>query len=210
MLKVKCVPSAGVGSRCVELGIQGTGVGCPYIGGNASREFKAISGCTSVPVEQQGAQGTFCSHWDDRCLDRELMTGFANPGVSNPLSRITIGSLDDMGYAVDYTRADPYGAANVNISCLCGRHRRRLGLQSDSLPDSPPMKSDTLRNLALNGTARQKAIEYGQEILAEKAKSSSSRSGNSEWTYIGDQQVIVLYHDGNGIQDVVVNKKSST
>jgi hypothetical protein len=73
------------------------------------------------------------------------------------------------------------------------------------------MEQGTVRHLALNNTARIKAIEYGQEVLAEKAKSSSSssRSGNSEWTYVGDQQVIVLYHDGKRIQDVIVTKKGS-
>jgi Leishmanolysin len=125
MLVVNCIPCAGVGSRWDELGVSGTGVGCPYIGSNAIREFKAISRCNSVPVEQQGGQGTACSHWDEDCMGRELMTGFANPGATNPLSRITIGSLDDMGYDVDYTRADPYGAANLNSACRCGR--RGLG-----------------------------------------------------------------------------------
>jgi Leishmanolysin len=158
-------------------------------------------------VEQQGGQGTACSHWAERCLGRELMTGFANPGSRNPLSRITIGSLDDMGYAVDYTQADPYGAANLNSTCVCGQ-RQHLR----SLSDSSPGNSGTLRHLArINSTARQQAIEYGQKLLAEKAKASSSlsRSGNSEWTYVGDQQVIVLFQDGNGIQDVGVRKKSS-
>jgi hypothetical protein len=116
--------------------------------------------------------------------------------------------LDDMGYDVDYTAADPFGAANLNSTCLCGS--RRLGFQSDSSSRGNPfMEPGTPRLLALNSTARQKAIAYGQEILAEKAKSSSPRSGNNEWTYVGDQQVIVLYQDDNGIQDVVVNKKSS-
>jgi hypothetical protein len=134
------------------------------------------------------------------------MTGFANPGATNPLSRITIGSLDDMGYAVDYTKADPFGAANLNSTCLCGS--RRLRFQLDSSPENPFMESGPPRHLALNSTARQKAIVYGQELLAEKAK-SSSRSGNSEWTYVGDQQVIVLYQDDSGIHDVVVTPKGS-
>jgi Leishmanolysin len=174
------------------------------MGSNAIREFKAISGCNSVPVEQDGGRGTACSHWDEECMGRELMTGFANAGGINPMSRITIGSLDDMGYDVDYTRADPYGAANLNSACRCTR--RRLGLSSHmSLANTSLLDSDSPRHLAVNSTARQKAIEYGHELLAEKAKSSSSRSGNSEVTYVGDQQVIVLYRDGNGIQDVIVN-----
>lgn len=40
------------------------------------------------------------------------MTGFLNPGVENPLSRVTIQSLADMGYTVDITQADPYTLGN--------------------------------------------------------------------------------------------------
>ena len=35
------------------------------------------------------------------------MTGFLNTGV-NPLCRVTIGALEDVGYEVDYDAADPY------------------------------------------------------------------------------------------------------
>ncbi len=48
------------------------------------------------------------------------MTGFVeSPGVSMPLSIVTIGSLQDMGYNVDYGAADPYR--------LPGRPDRRFG-----------------------------------------------------------------------------------
>jgi hypothetical protein len=39
------------------------------------------------------------------------MTGFINSGT-NPLSRVTIGSLRDLGYSVNYTVADPYQLPN--------------------------------------------------------------------------------------------------
>ena len=52
-------------------------------------------------------------------LDQELMTGWVenftekeydNPDIPKdmPISRITIGLLDDLGYLVDYNSADPY------------------------------------------------------------------------------------------------------
>ena len=37
----------------------------------------------------------------------ELMTGFINTG-GNPLSRVTAGSLTDLGYTVNLSSADPY------------------------------------------------------------------------------------------------------
>lgn len=35
------------------------------------------------------------------------MTGFLNPAL-NPISRLTIASLEDLGYVVNYAAADPY------------------------------------------------------------------------------------------------------
>ena len=42
--------------------------------------------------------GTSYGHWDEDLLFNELMTGFLNGGVENPLSRITAGSVRDLGY----------------------------------------------------------------------------------------------------------------
>jgi hypothetical protein len=39
-------------------------------------------------------------------LKRELMTSFLNSGATNPLSRLTIATLEDLGYAVRYDTAD--------------------------------------------------------------------------------------------------------
>lgn len=41
----------------------------------------------------------------------ELMTGFVG-AAGNPLSRMTAASLDDMGYGVDLTAAEPYSLPN--------------------------------------------------------------------------------------------------
>ena len=41
-------------------------------------------------------------------MGRELMTGFINSNAVNPLSAITLGAMEDMGYVVDFTAADPY------------------------------------------------------------------------------------------------------
>ena len=39
------------------------------------------------------------------------MTGYLNPGVANPLSSMTLASLWDLGYSVDYSGADEYPLA---------------------------------------------------------------------------------------------------
>ena len=62
-----------------------------------------------VPVENTGGAGTVDSHWRESVFTTEIMTGFVSPvGTPNPLSRITLASLADMGYDVNYGAADSF------------------------------------------------------------------------------------------------------
>ena len=54
--------------------------------------------------------GTAGSHWRESALGNELMTGYLNNGF-NPLSKVTIGALADMGYGVDLAAADLFAGA---------------------------------------------------------------------------------------------------
>ena len=78
--------------------------GCLFHGGAAK--------CPgNVPVENTGvvAGGTRDVHWRETTFRTELMTGFVSAaGTPNPLSRITIGSLTDIGYTVNLAVADSY------------------------------------------------------------------------------------------------------
>lgn len=90
-----------------------SGAGSPnplFTGMNAMREFGRLTGNSApvpVPVANTGGQGTRDGHWREIVFGSELMTGFLNPAF-NPLSRLTIASLEDLGYAVNYAAADPY------------------------------------------------------------------------------------------------------
>lgn len=80
-----------------------------------------------MPIENNGGPGTQHVHPEegheegisvnDRYfngvlhpgLNEELMTGFAeNTTVPLPLSKITLGLLEDLGFAVDYSKADEF------------------------------------------------------------------------------------------------------
>ncbi len=75
---------------------------------------------TTVPVEAGGGPGTEDSHWRESVFDTELMTGFLGGGA-NPLTGMTIGSIQDLGYAVDYASAEPLGfTVNVARARLLG------------------------------------------------------------------------------------------
>ncbi|KAA2235064.1 leishmanolysin-related zinc metalloendopeptidase [Salinarimonas soli] len=81
-----------------------------FIGPHAMDAYSQLRGLptpTPVPVENKGGPGTAGGHWRDSVFGNELMTGFVN-GPGNPLSRMTIQSLADLGYVVDPGAAEPY------------------------------------------------------------------------------------------------------
>ncbi len=102
----------GIGTLWDERGLlTGAGTSNPrYTGTQATAQYNALFGLqeTGIPVENSGGAGTRDSHWRDSVFTNELMTGWAGPGTSLPLSRITVASLADLGYQVDISRATPY------------------------------------------------------------------------------------------------------
>jgi hypothetical protein len=151
-------------------------------------------------------------------MGNELMTGFVDQGV-NPLSRITVASLEDIGYTVDYTNVDRYNASDINPSCLCKRRRtlvdmnhgetHQLGLR---MPGAQRRKlSDELYNVA---------VAYGKDKLVEKQNQQNSfgslfdRYNNSTSTAkspsvkFATNDVIAVFVIENGtIFDVVVRSE---
>lgn len=82
-----------------------------FTGTAASGAYRALGGIAdaNVPVENaQGGAGTRDGHWRESIFDRELMTGFLTNNVTNPLSILTVGALDDSGLTVDYSQVDNY------------------------------------------------------------------------------------------------------
>lgn len=78
-----------------------------YTGAGAVAEWQALGGSGSVPVEATGGDGTAGAHWREAVFGNELLTGWINAG-RNPLSRLTVAALADLGYRVDLSQADPY------------------------------------------------------------------------------------------------------
>jgi hypothetical protein len=101
----------GVGTLWRTRGlVVGAGTTNPvFTGTRALQEYNALfrRNATGVPVENTGGSGTRDAHWRESTFRNELMTGFLNSGV-NPLSRITVASMADLGYTVDMSRADAY------------------------------------------------------------------------------------------------------
>jgi subtilisin family serine protease len=117
----------GFGTLWTNFGLlQGGGTSNPlYVGANALREYRSIFGvpsATGVPVENSGGPGTADGHWRESIFKTELMTGYASPaGTLMPISRVTVGQFQDLGYQVNYTRADTYTKPLVRAVVAVGR-----------------------------------------------------------------------------------------
>ena len=84
-----------------------------FDGPSAVTAFDAIGGNVytggqKVPVEnEEGSVGSRDSHWRLAVFTNELMTPLLTAGA-NPLSRVTVASLGDLGYVVDEGAADTF------------------------------------------------------------------------------------------------------
>ncbi len=134
----------GVGTVWALKGkITGAGTANPrFTGAAAKTEFGKLkaAGAAEVPVENTGGAGTRDGHWRETVFRTELMSGFiAAPG--NPLSRMTVASLKDLGYTVDLAKAEPYLLPNLFAVAAAGvgsTHDRphALPVVPITLPDS--------------------------------------------------------------------------
>jgi hypothetical protein len=91
-----------------------------FRGTRAVLEFNVLGRTGNPPVEGDGGNGTRCSHWDEDFFDNELMTGFLGGVTSetvNPLSALTIASLEDLGYDVSFSQAEAYAIPSCSPSC---------------------------------------------------------------------------------------------
>jgi hypothetical protein len=137
----------GIGTLWSQFGLlAGAGTSDPfYTGVNGRAGFSLVGGNAylgnPVPVENIGGAGTRDAHWRESLLHSELMTGFAEaPGSQMPLSLVTIGSIEDMGYDIT-----PWGFDNfifgVNLVSGSAGVQRQL---TELPPRRPPVAIDAL------------------------------------------------------------------
>jgi hypothetical protein len=114
------VHAIGFGSLWRTSGlIAGAGTSTPTFRGlRALAEYRTLArdpAATGVPLEATGGTGTQETHWDRFTFGNELLTGFivASP---MPLSRITIASLADLGYTVNYAAADAFALPTNSVN----------------------------------------------------------------------------------------------
>jgi hypothetical protein len=184
----------GIGTIWDLYGLAPSSAPCEYrFDSEASEQYRQISECTtSVPLEQEAT----CGHWALNCFDEnELMT----PRGGSSLSRITVGSLVDMGYPVDLDRADPLSSSDLDSTCDCSRRARELEADSATFDKKKP------RRLSDEGMAAAVAagMEYLEEQRQQIEQSQQSLIGGGDRD-LGGTVVAVFYMENDIIYDVIV------
>jgi len=167
-----------------------------YLGDNANREYrnillnsgaKKINGDETVPVEEDGGSGTAFGHWDENCLQTEIMTGWINS--ENFFSAITVGALADLGYKVDYNQAEAYVIPDRK---KCQGARRLRG----KTPHSPGWRMLHAENGHREPSDKDMeiAIQAGKKFLKESQEATSG-TNTRDWT---TREVEVIYQDDSG------------
>lgn len=124
--------------------IQGLGTANPvFVGPAAMKEYGTLKGGgpQKVPVENTGGAGTAGAHWRESVFRNELMTGFVStPG--NPMSRLTVASMGDLGYKVNLAAAEPYALPNLMQLAEAGLLAASAHPEGIMLPDIPIVLPD--------------------------------------------------------------------
>ena len=107
-----------------------------------------------------------------------------------PLSALTIATLQDLGYSVDYSEADLYTAAFMNPGCVC--NRRRLGHSH--------AQSTTPKRRKLSKEGEQAAVAYGAAHIAQVQTQTGDVGPDLEL----NPTVFVMYAEGDEIHGVHV------
>ena len=84
----------------------------------AGAEYTAIAP-GDLSLENSGGVGTACGHWEEddfrTSASSEVMTGFFEANLFQPLSSVTVAGLQDIGYTVDFCGADIWPATDDTI-----------------------------------------------------------------------------------------------
>jgi hypothetical protein len=87
----------------------------PHIIGTRARSEFAAHGAwytgVIVPLEDRSGDGPNDPHWRFDVFGDEVMVAFTSRDFKFPLSSITLGLFEDLGYEVDFSVADPYEVA---------------------------------------------------------------------------------------------------
>jgi hypothetical protein len=173
----------GFGTLWEENGVYIEGSGGYASGTYADAEWKRLGCSGPLPVELDFGEGIANGHWDEQCLINELMTGFG--ASQEPISRITIGSMQDIGLVVDYSQADAFTINNLG---MCGAFC--------------PAKKRSLRSgegkVMLSSNNKDIIKRYAKPKLAKMHEAAIILQGTSGTGIMAKEEITVYYQDKGG------------
>ena len=120
-----------------------------YACSGAADEYETIAP-GDLFLENNGGMGTACGHFEERSFravrSSEIMTGFFEADLFQPISSVTVAALQDLGYEVDFCGADIWPANEDTIKRF-EVYRASQQMAMDTMMDfNPPgwtMAADT-------------------------------------------------------------------
>lgn len=132
------------------------------------------------------------------CLKNEVLTYTLG---EKKISRITLGALEDLGYTVNYTAADPYGPSDIGTCTGCNVNRNLKGKVSSESKQST--------SSCYSGIVHQRAVHHGRKLLRDvhdhHVEQTESKPTPEGVVFTGNQRITVLYqHEDGTLCSVVV------
>ena len=161
-----------------------------YIGPHALEAWHNKVGCSgNLPLSG--------NHWNEDCVDDEFMTPFFKFNRPAPVSSLTLGALEDLGYQVNRDEEDPFGVENLGEcdASACPEatnHIRRLESQDNTT---------TIENkLSLNGE---------RAVLVAAASHFQRKSVGVDANKSSHNVVSLLYQENGNFHSRIVSKSQT-
>ena len=172
--------------------------GSNYIGTNAAQAWADL-GC-SGPLPLNSVKDN--SHFNDNCLNTEVMTHKLRYGDDLHVSSITMGALEDLGYSVNREEEDSYSLKDLGTcGSACpeaGGGRRRMFEGATLDFPAPPV---------LRGSASKSSREIDPSMLQAAADRFRARSeSESESDFEDVNFVSFVYQEDGHFESRVVRK----
>lgn len=174
--------------------LSGAGTTNPrFLGAQATAQYNAIFGTNeaSVPVEGlPSPAGSRDGHWRESVFGTELMSPYIS-GSTNPLSRVTVASLADLGYTVNLAAADAFTPFGAVVSSGSGGGRVVSLVQgSTATPSSAGAALLPPASRLLNPPSTASAPDAGHAPLCDATGGTTSVASQTGASTPGTSQAI--------------------
>ena len=136
---------------------------CVYTGTNGREKYQQLSSCsTEPPIECDSG------HWSESCFVTEVMTPTQLVGTPSTLSEMTLGSLEDIGYSVNYDSTEvDYIADELDSSCNCNTRRINSYMRGKERPQRKHPSQEGMKKARAHALSTiQPALEAGMDVTS--------------------------------------------